>query len=190
MYSCDICNLSFKYLNSLTSHKNIHQTLADNRCGICGVSFTDRKLYLRHSFEHADEPFVECDICSKRFFKENHLSEHIKSHMTYYVDCDLCKKTIKKGQLKQHIDHVHSEDQRQFFCTHCNKAFTSKLISLNTKILNLIFFTFRIKNLKIPHADSYATPPIWLNAQSYEFSLKKSNKYKTICTRNKIYCIN
>lgn len=120
----------------------MHQTLSDNRCGICGASFEDRNLFLRHSFEHAEEPFVECNICKKRFFKEKHLLEHFKSHMTDYVDCNICKKMFQKSQLKQHLKDIHNKEMKRFACTHCKKGFTSKLISFISRHFHLIFFNF------------------------------------------------
>lgn len=138
-FSFDVCNQIFKQYNILNGHKNTQHTLAEHRCGICGASFIDRNLYLRHSFEHAEEPFVECNICSKRFFKENHLLEHFKSHLVDYVVCNICKKSIKKDQLNQHMHYVHPKDKRRFVCTLCNKAYSSKLILLISTKLKLHF---------------------------------------------------
>lgn len=157
-FSYDVCNDAPNHYNVLNGHKNTKQTLAKHRCGICGASFKDRELYLRHSFEHAAEPFIECKICLKRFFKENHLLEHFKSHKDDNVLCNQCKKFIKKEQLKQHMLYVHPEDKRRFVCTFCNKAYTSKLILLISISLNYISFNFRTNNLEISHSEISLTP--------------------------------
>ena len=75
--------------------------------------------------EVAQKPHY-CEICSKRFSKEDYFKMHMKIHSgELKIKCDYCDKEFQDPcYLKRHIrtSHTH-KDEKPFKCAECGRAF-------------------------------------------------------------------
>lgn len=97
IYTCDICECTFKWKTKLTEHMYSH---------------TNHKTY-------------KCKICLKIFVKKKNLSNHMKMHVLPKVlyFCDYCDyQTTRNDHLKIHNIRKHT-DNYNFNCEHCGKKF-------------------------------------------------------------------
>ncbi|KAJ6282729.1 hypothetical protein J3E71DRAFT_380240, partial [Bipolaris maydis] len=55
MYTCTICNRTYRNQNSLTRHSHSHRNTGKHKCRACGVVFYRRDLLTRHVKLHPDQ---------------------------------------------------------------------------------------------------------------------------------------
>ncbi|GBP42755.1 Zinc finger protein 208 [Eumeta japonica] len=154
---CDACGQHFKYSQLLKEHiKSVHQNCTV-LCTKCGVSFDTKNKLRTHeqrshgrkfkclvcpemfpshykrsqhmAEEHKNRSQVKCLYCPKKFvfrsmmmshLRDTHLKE--KNHV-----CGVCGwRAFSVNRLKNHM-YKHS-GEKQFKCTVCEKAFTTKKI--------------------------------------------------------------
>lgn len=83
-YSCNECNLKFKWMSSWQSHKLIHNKLDIN---------------------------LKCKFCIKTFSNQRTLDRHVKIHKNIKFKCQICDKinSSRKDNIRRHIRHLHSD---------------------------------------------------------------------------------
>ena len=146
LYKCNICEKEFRQKSNLNTHfKGVHEKSKNQTCNICNASFRDLNSHIRyiHHKENITKVFCElchkkitksllnkhlervhnknkkCEFCDKSFSLNANLTQHM---LTCYNDnkCDLCDETFfKKGHVKKHISTVHGHK-----CNICGKSFT------------------------------------------------------------------
>ncbi|KAG8431369.1 hypothetical protein GDO86_018952 [Hymenochirus boettgeri] len=100
-------------------------------CPICGLTFTDKKLFVKHSKEdhQGPETVYRCDVCNQTFANRCNLKSHqrhVHSNERRFP-CELCGKKFKrKKDIKRHILQVHEGGRERHFCQLCGKGLSSK----------------------------------------------------------------
>ncbi|XP_018047535.1 PREDICTED: zinc finger protein 320-like isoform X2 [Atta colombica] len=107
-YSCYLCSKVFKMRGSLMVHMrvaHIGHNSGDQNEVICG------------------DAGYACPTCGKKFKKEQHVIQHLKTHEGKQWECDTCSKMFTtKYFLKKH-KRLHSGEM-PYKCKICDKSFT------------------------------------------------------------------
>ena len=81
--------------------------MKESKCEICEYVFkTKIKLKKHYNQNHnKNEKFLNCNICTKSFQKQNTLTSHVKSvHGGKKYICKYCSKAFSQlGRLKHHL---------------------------------------------------------------------------------------
>ncbi|XP_015113875.1 zinc finger protein 184 [Diachasma alloeum] len=146
---CNICGLSLVNRNSLILHKQLAHKIAAKDCNIkpedllknypchlCSKVFKMRGSLMIHmrvahtggnlatlGEERNSDGGFNCPLCGKNFKKEQHVTQHLKTHEGKQWECDVCSKMFTtKYFLKKH-KRLHSGEM-PYQCNICNKTFT------------------------------------------------------------------
>jgi len=118
-FQCSQCGKSYKLNIDLSNH--IHQThrRKTTKGGNPQKGYTQEEI--------TKKPH-QCEICKKRFAKEDYFNLHMKIHSgEAKIECPICQKTFTDAYyLKYHMRTIHS-DARPFTCNVCKKDFKHKL---------------------------------------------------------------
>lgn len=129
-YSCDLCDKTFIQKNHLESHKIAHSTEKPFQCPHCNKYFKRNfilKQHIVHMHSNAQK-YVACHICGKSVVKLN-LNQHLKIHTERsIISCEQCSKQFYHQQsLAQHIRRVHEHEERVYkhLCSICGQGVAS-----------------------------------------------------------------
>ncbi|XP_022250849.1 protein hunchback-like [Limulus polyphemus] len=89
------------------------------QCDICHMKFTQFANMRRHKLSHFGVRPFECRLCPKRFFRKDHLMEHIvRQHsLQRPFRCPFCIKSFNsRPQLKAHLSLEHSGNKLCRIC--------------------------------------------------------------------------
>ncbi|XP_048730439.2 uncharacterized protein LOC125647703 isoform X2 [Ostrea edulis] len=124
LFSCSICKKSFRNLNYLYRHKELHSDQLE--CSICKKLFkAESDLDEHYRFCLANSTITEkgsaaCEICKVEFFSTKAYREHYQTH-THPYSCEKCKKRfIKVGTLHNHQCLLNTALVE---CHHCQQQF-------------------------------------------------------------------
>lgn len=106
--------------------KNSENFTEPKECGICGQKFLVRNLFKEHIRVHQRGPtpkFYLCDICGRKASKFVNLVDHFRYRHTSKVECEICKKMIRKNYRVAHMKRHTNE--RNFKCNFnsCERSF-------------------------------------------------------------------
>ena len=140
-YSCEECNLLFKYLTNLNLHNStVHGQQETYICLVWNTDIKTKFTLKRHLEEQykvydLENPIqskesVEflCDICENSFKRKEHLVSHMKTHkdtQNKYTCSDCGKQFTTKFSLNRH-QMAHSKVREHYKCNTCQKTFSSK----------------------------------------------------------------
>ena len=112
-FSCQKCNKTFVYSNSLKEHKTIHSDNNPFNCGDCGKNFSRFSHLHDHMLVHTGvRPYV-CLLCNLEFNHTGKLNAHIRRRHSNIIFCMICGKIFDKNQLLQlHLKSHTSKEQR------------------------------------------------------------------------------
>ncbi|KAM3179059.1 hypothetical protein ACTXT7_001365 [Hymenolepis weldensis] len=75
-FICNQCREQFSSLSELTRHTlGVHSSFL---CTYCDAKFTQRSNLQRHSLKHVGFKAFTCNICSKGYYRKDHLTRHIE----------------------------------------------------------------------------------------------------------------
>ncbi|XP_055695161.1 zinc finger protein 271-like isoform X2 [Lutzomyia longipalpis] len=121
MYFCRICKIKFMWENS---HEKHHQNFHANRTLVA----KGRRDKIAKGKPR--EKSFPCSICSKAFYRQEHLDRHVKIHMPSEkkFECTVCQKKFnRKDNLRSHM-RVHKdikEDTDKHLCVYCGRSFSN-----------------------------------------------------------------
>ncbi|KOX77013.1 hypothetical protein WN51_10407 [Melipona quadrifasciata] len=139
-YSCHLCSKVFKMRGSLMVHMRvahmgynlgplvkdgqIELILNENKfnCPTCGKKFKKEQHVMQHLKTHEAKQW-ECDVCSKMFTTKYFLKKHKRLHsgeMPY--KCNICNKTFT-FQQSYHKHRLYHKDDKPYTCTTCGRSF-------------------------------------------------------------------
>ncbi|KAG5896124.1 hypothetical protein JTB14_006911 [Gonioctena quinquepunctata] len=121
--NCDICTASFKTMEELEKHKELHLE-NEYPCGECNLSFKRAIDLATHSFKHAGEyPCPKCTFSTK---SKSSIKGHIKRHERSYTHyCTVCGKGFLGKALLATHEEIHL-DIKRYACDVCGKKFSVK----------------------------------------------------------------
>lgn len=139
-YACGICPSRFRGKTSLYIHTRKHNTQVDRRrfpCSQCPKVFTAKQFLKRHEEAvHARLLPFACAHCSKRFYFERHLQQHlVMSHrsklseeevaslgLIHNFQCEECGfSSYSERTIRRHV-YSHTGTY-PFTCDVCNRGF-------------------------------------------------------------------
>lgn len=157
--TCKLCGYHLRTRSSFGKHLKVHcdkesrcpvcdeqcRTKADVRkhlytqhdmieagyiCELCGKSYSDYRLYWKHTRTHSNARPYECDFCAKKFKSKKHLKRHLQIHGVFNEDnkfiCSICNKAmVKREYFEAHIKQHAGEFG--FECKDCHRGFSSKM---------------------------------------------------------------
>ncbi|XP_011343668.2 zinc finger protein 62 [Ooceraea biroi] len=138
-YSCHLCSKVFKMRGSLMVHMRVAHvgrnlgslpkdqtelTCNDDgyNCPTCGKKFKKEQHVIQHLKTHEGKQW-ECDICSKMFTTKYFLKKHKRLHsgeMPY--KCKICDKSFT-FQQSYHKHRLYHKDDKPHTCTTCGRSF-------------------------------------------------------------------
>ena len=126
-HKCHICSKSFMRKSVLRCHiRNLHGVNKHEKCNICGKCFTmpyELNNHIKMTHGNSVDNF-KCKHCNLLFSDketfQNHKDDDIHVTKTSSIECHLCKKLLKKGRLKTHINEVH--ETLKLKCDMCGKS--------------------------------------------------------------------
>ena len=113
-HECDQCEASFYLKGRLNDHKMRHKLKEGLYTGVsllcCGEIYTSRKRQNLHfQVVHQKLKPFSCELCTKKFTREDSLRRHNKSHAKRFLktcnQCDFTTNSIRG--LKMHINQIH-----------------------------------------------------------------------------------
>ncbi|XP_018399203.1 PREDICTED: zinc finger protein 836 [Cyphomyrmex costatus] len=143
---CNLCGFYFPDTDILALHKQlVHEQESSNgpekvlknySCYLCSKVFKMRGSLMVHmrvahiGYNSGDQNEVACGdagytcpTCGKKFKKEQHVIQHLKTHEGKQWECDTCSKMFTtKYFLKKH-KRLHSGEM-PYKCKICDKSFT------------------------------------------------------------------
>ena len=128
-YLCKLCNKRFARRGSLRSHKLMHQRremVADHS----GASDFDVNVEADSNDTTNDDkprPYL-CKVCNKRFTRKGSLTAHKLLHKKKEKSAPYSDKGDfeVKNNANDTTEHPHDDNPRPYFCTQCDKQFTTK----------------------------------------------------------------
>jgi KRAB domain-containing zinc finger protein len=117
-FECNECNKSYKTKMELRQHENSHLKVSNFPCLQCGKFYKTKTLLKMH------EKFMHNQV---RVFKLLRIPKSGESVIFQFQEKNfrcLCGSAFKmKSDLKRHILLKHSNDERKFSCSICQKSF-------------------------------------------------------------------
>lgn len=134
LFSCSICNKTFKNWSSLEFHHSREHLAEDesrkHRCKVCQKAFKRVGHLEDHMHTHSGKrqrPF-QCDLCDAAFLRQAHLKSHMKTHSGDHM-CNLCDLPFSSSKnLIVHVTkhHLQDHDVSKLYCSICLEPFKQK----------------------------------------------------------------
>lgn len=128
---CKFCPMSFSRLNRLYSHYQLHHSKGKFVCTSCGLFLPTKEKHREHVLEHDNEKKWKCNLCTKKFYSKNMLTNHLKGHNSGNYRCLTCDITVaSKLELLGHKRDKHQVIglEPKFECEKCHKMFPKKSV--------------------------------------------------------------
>ena len=130
-----------------------------------------------------------CDFCGKKWSSRSDLSRH-KKNVHMQVTCPICAKTIKKGNIKAHMDNKHATTGEIHACDICGIEKSSKVALYKHKhwvhklkkchICNEEFTSILLKKHLATHSPP-REPPMKVELQDPEITLQRERHICDLC---------
>jgi uncharacterized Zn-finger protein len=126
LFSCNKCDLTFKFAGDLAKHVRSHTISSPYQCTICQRKFTHIGSLNTHLRIHSGERPYKCNQCNKQFTQSNSLMVHVKSHLSNKpFQCELCNKGFLNASSLALHQKTHTGPLLTVICPieECKKEF-------------------------------------------------------------------
>lgn len=102
-FVCGVCNCHFVWESSLIKHIKIRHPTAE-------IAPTTQPLTEQVAVDQPREKSFVCDLCTKGFYRQEHLERHRKIHIPEEkkFSCDLCKKCFNRKDNLKYVLYINS----------------------------------------------------------------------------------
>uniref|UniRef100_A0AAV2LA04 C2H2-type domain-containing protein n=1 Tax=Knipowitschia caucasica TaxID=637954 RepID=A0AAV2LA04_KNICA len=102
LFTCNICNRSYRHAGSLLNHKNTHKT-GHYTCTFCSKHFPNLLALRNHTRIHTQKKKFVCLTCGKAFRVASLLFNHQKIHTRRSPSCNDCGASFRgRSGLQRH----------------------------------------------------------------------------------------
>ncbi|XP_072401266.1 uncharacterized protein [Diabrotica undecimpunctata] len=133
-FVCVVCNnFSTQSADSLFLHIRSEHLKEELYCKECDKHFFSKSWLEDHKIFHkSQEKYTpnRCSVCFLEFATSRQLLVHMQVHDTKSLvlfkkyKCDACNLTLPfKKNLDQHMENVHSSEQKSYLCNDCGRSF-------------------------------------------------------------------
>ncbi|XP_050079410.1 PR domain zinc finger protein 5-like [Anopheles maculipalpis] len=135
LHMCEICGNSYKTLNRLKAHINLHNSARNHECNICGHKFKTRRGLKEHVESKHERKSFPCQICGVQYSwkkgLERHMSTTHRGKAPKHI-CKVCNKAFPvPHKLKKHV-MLHTGDR--IYCEYCGKGYRFNYMLTQHKI--------------------------------------------------------
>ncbi|XP_025080460.1 LOW QUALITY PROTEIN: zinc finger protein 493-like [Pomacea canaliculata] len=122
-HKCRVCKASFKRLDNLKRHMEVHSDEKPHKCRVCETAFKNLDTLKQHMLVHSDKKPHKCRACEATFKTLGILKRHMQLHSNEKpYKCRVCEASFRTlGNLNWHMK-VHSKD-KPHQCSFCEGAF-------------------------------------------------------------------
>lgn len=133
IFACSECCKEFSSQKYLRLHKmNNHEI--PSQCDYCGKVIKYKRSLRQHVMSHVKVP---CEECGKMLCRLSIYTHYQAIHVAKpKLECDFCGSKVKgKSNMSKHIREVHRN--KDSFCLHCKKRFSSEIDYLQHKTVHI-----------------------------------------------------
>lgn len=124
VYSCPICNKTFKNKGNVVKHKVTHSEVKPYGCELCDARFTQKGSLNIHMKRHAGIKDEKCQYCGKEFLGRHARINHEYTHTKVKpYECKHCGKAFADRSATIRHERIHTRDMK-YKCEYCSKGFT------------------------------------------------------------------
>ncbi|KPJ01219.1 Zinc finger protein 595 [Papilio xuthus] len=124
-YTCNNCNYQSLNKKTLEAHINrIHLHIRPYVCETCDKGFYKNSHLTEHVKIHLQIKNKTCEVCGEHFVNEKTLIEHQRLHSDDKpYECNICmKRFVTSGRRSDHIKRSHMEKTES--CIFCDKKYS------------------------------------------------------------------
>ena len=113
MYRCSLCSYTTRFFSYFQRHSFVHAPEKSIQCNLCGSRFKEKCAYRLHVKEKHGPNAHVCHICGQEFTYQRVLDRHMLCHDDNKpISCSVCGYTCKRRQdLIRHRKAMHSADK-------------------------------------------------------------------------------
>ena len=128
-FCCQICGRVCDTRRGLSVHMSgFHKILKSKECNICGETFVNWGLVIKHKLAAHQVKQHSCHICGKTYTEKYILNAHLAVHsgVRQHI-CEFCGKGFfRYPSLCNHKVMAHNAGKVVLQCQHCDKTFSTK----------------------------------------------------------------
>ena len=109
-FYCKECNLSFSARREYSMHRFQHNGGQPHTCAICSKIFAFKSDYDRHLGVHTGRKPYVCNLCDSGFSRKCYLQKHLEKHKNTRISLKGRSKIVNEYKFEIEIDNPEKSD--------------------------------------------------------------------------------